>query len=327
MMGIRTLDLFCGGGGGSWGAQAAGADIICGIDAAPFAIATYKRNFPRAKAVEMMLDEGSRPSDIPRLGKIDLLLASPECTNHTCARGSRTRDEMSRLTARYVLNFARDLVPRWVVVENVLNMKNWDGYLPLIDELQELGYYVLPQQLDASRLGVPQKRQRLFLLCDREAVPGPVPLRTGKPKTGESVVDMSGGWKSRPVGPGTHAKPTLERIERGIAALGRGVPFLVVYYGTDGSGGWHPLDRTLRTLTTLDRFGLLSWDGCTPMLRMLQVPELKKAMGFGKDFALEDGPRRERIRILGNGVCPPVMKAIISVLIGTDNRALSIAAG
>src|SRR5450759_1746859 len=111
MMGIRTLDLFCGGGGSSWGAQAAGADIICGIDAAPFAVSTYQRNFPRAKAVEMMLDELSGPGDVPNLGKIDLLLASPECTNHTCARGSRPRDEMSRLTARYVLNFARGLSP------------------------------------------------------------------------------------------------------------------------------------------------------------------------------------------------------------------------
>jgi DNA (cytosine-5)-methyltransferase 1 len=325
-MGPRTLDLFCGGGGSSWGAQAAGAEIVCGIDAAPFAVTTYKRNFPKAKAVEMTLDEDSGPADIPDLGKIDLLLASPECTNHTCARGSRPRDEMSRLTARYVLNFARDLMPRWVVVENVVHMKSWDGYLPLIDELQGLGYYVLPQQLDASKLGVPQKRRRLFLLCDREAVPSLVPLQTGKPKSGKSVVDLLSDWKSRPVGLGTHAKPTLERIERGIAALGRGVPFLVVYYGTDGSGGWHPLDRPLRTLTTLDRFGLLSWDGETPMLRMLQVPELKKAMGFGKGFNLEEGPRRERIRILGNGVCPPVMKAIVSTLIGSGNQALLMAA-
>ena len=79
-MGIRTLDLFCGGGGSSWGARSAGADIVCGIDAAPFAVKTYKRNFPAAQAVEMMLDEKSGPADLPDLGEIDLLLASPECT-------------------------------------------------------------------------------------------------------------------------------------------------------------------------------------------------------------------------------------------------------
>lgn len=325
-MSIRTLDLFCGGGGSSWGARAAGAQIVCGVDASPYAVATFGRNFPKARAVEMALDEHSSPRDIPGLGRIDLLLASPECTHHTCARGARPRDENSRLTARYVLNFARDLRPRWVVVENVLRMKGWDGYRPLIGELEALGYHVLPQELDASKLGVPQKRQRLFLLCDRWSIPRRVPLRRGKPRAARSVIDMSDRWKSRPVGRGTHAPATLARVECGIAALGRSVPFLVVYYGSDGSGGWQQLDRPLRTLTTLDRFGLLTWDGDTPMMRMLQVPELQAAMGFDPEFDLDLGPRRARVKTLGNGVCPPVMQAIVSTLTGSNAPAMQIAA-
>ena len=325
-MGPRTLDLFCGGGGSSWGARAAGARIVCGVDASPYAISTYSHNFPRARAVEMNLGENSSPRDIHDLGRIDLLLASPECTHHTCARGARPRDENSRLTARFVLNFARELLPRWVVVENVLHMKGWDGYRPLVGELKALGYYILPQELDASKLGVPQKRRRLFLLCDRWAMPRPVPLRRGRPRSARSVIDMSERWKSRPVGPDSHAPATLSRIACGIAALGRGVPFLVVYYGSDGSGGWQSLDRPLRTLTTLDRFGLLTWDGDTPKMRMLQVPELQAAMGFGPDFDLNRGPRRDRIRTLGNGVCPPVMEAIVSSLTGQTAPAIKTTA-
>lgn len=316
-MAIRTLDLFCGGGGSSWGAQAAGAKIVCGVDAAPFAVRTYKRNFPMAKAVETFLTEETGLKDFPGIGKIDLLLASPECTNHTCARGSRPRDEMSKMTARYVLNFARELRPRFVVVENVISMRGWAGYKPLVDELENLDYRVLPQVLDASELGVPQKRRRLFLLCERWSMPRPVPLMAGEPLTGYSVVDLSGRWTSRAVTSDSHAPATLARIQRGIDALGREVPFLVVYYGTDGSGGWHSLDKPIRTLTTLDRFGLLTWDGDKPMLRMLQVPELKAAMGFGASYQIDEGPRRERIRVLGNGVCPPVMTAIVHSLTGT----------
>lgn len=323
-MALRTLDLFCGGGGSSWGARAAGADVVCGVDAAPYAVATFRRNFPQANAVEMTLDENSGPGDIPDLGNIDLLLASPECTNHGSARGARPRDEASRMTARYVLNFARDLLPRWVVVENVLHMKGWEGYRPLVGELEGLGYHVLPQELDASRLGVPQKRQRLFLLCDRQEMPRAVPLRRGSAPPAASVVEFSDRWKSRCVGPGTHAPATLARIACGIDALGAGVPFLVVYYGSDGSGGWQPLDRPLRTMTTLDRFGLVTWDGTTPMMRMLQVPELKAAMGFGEEFNLEHGSRRDRIKILGNGVCPPVMEAIIATLTGANGRAIQM---
>jgi DNA (cytosine-5)-methyltransferase 1 len=39
-------------------------------------------------------------------------------------------------------------------------------------------------------------------------------------------------------------------------------------------------------------------------MRMLQVSELKKAMGFKRDYKMKQGTRRENIKILGNGVCP-----------------------
>jgi DNA (cytosine-5)-methyltransferase 1 len=77
------------------------------------------------------------------------------------------------------------------------------------------------------------------------------------------------------------------------------------------------LNRPLRTLTTLDRFGLVSGLGKETTLRMLQVPELKRAMGFPDDFKLDRGTRRDRIRLLGNAVCPPVMEAVIKTLIDT----------
>jgi DNA (cytosine-5)-methyltransferase 1 len=312
-MRLRTLDLFCGGGGSSWGAKAAGAKVICGVDAWDLATKTFEDNFDGARGVNMMLNLRSGPDDIEDLGQIDLLLASPECTNHTCAKGSRPRDEESRRTARYVLNFARDLNPRWIVLENVVSMRNWHGYDPLISELKELGYNVLPQVLDAADFGVPQKRRRLFLLCDRDAIPVEVPKgkRTGKAR---HIVQFDGPWESKPLYNERRAADTIARAERAIDALGRKVPFLIVYYGSDGSGGWQPLDRPIRTLTTLDRFGLVTWDGNTPMLRMLQVPELKRAMGFDKEFCLDQGTRRDQIRLLGNGVCPPVMEAIVTSL-------------
>ena len=53
------------------------------------------------------------------------------------------------------------------------------------------------------------------------------------------------------------------------------------------------------------------------MLRMLQVPELMRAMGYGEDYVLDDvRQRRERIRLIGNGVAAPVMSAIVETLIG-----------
>lgn len=321
-MRLRTLDLFCGGGGSSWGAQAAGAEIVCGVDLDGIATETFAANFPQAKAVSMRLDESSTPESIGLSGSIDLILSSPECTNHTCAKGGRERDEGSKRTAVYVLNFARDLQPRWIVLENVVHMRKWHGYHPLVSDLEALGYKVRPQVLNAVDFGVPQTRRRLFLLCDREFMPPEVRPTGAAPKTSWDILDPEGTWNRSPLDNGRRATGTLARAERAIDALGRRKPFLVVYYGSDASGGWQPLDRPIRTLTTLDRFGLVTWDGDTPMLRMLQVPELRRAMGFNSRFVLDKGNRRDRIRLLGNGVCPPVMAAIVQTLIGTMVSAI-----
>lgn len=126
---------------------------------------------------------------------------------------------------------------------------------------------------------------------------------------------LENGWPSKPLRIPGRAAATIERAERGIGALGRGFPFLIVYYGSDGGGGWQRLDRPLRTLTTLDRFGLVTWQGNEPMLRMLQVEELRRAMGIPRNYRFEHGTRRDKIKMIGNGVCPPVMEAVIETLI------------
>lgn len=325
-MKLRTVDLFCGGGGSSWGAKAAGAEIVCGVDAWDLAARTFESNFRKATAIHATLTENCGPETIGKVGRIDLILASPECTNHTCAKGSKPRDEGSKRTARYLLNFASRLKPRFMVLENVVQMRSWHGYNPLIDELRELGYFVTPQVLDAADFGVPQTRRRLFLLCDRNRQPEVVVPRRMKQVPARKILDPEGTWKVTPLDNGRRAAATLARAQRAIDALGRGESFLIVYYGSDGSGGWQPLDRPLRTMTTLDRFGLVTWHGRKPMMRMLQVPELQRAMGFDERFELRHGNRRDQIRLLGNGVCPPVMEAIVSSLTGANESQRLIAA-
>jgi DNA (cytosine-5)-methyltransferase 1 len=120
------------------------------------------------------------------------------------------------------------------------------------------------------------------------------------------------------------ALATLARAKAAIAALGEGAPFLIVYYGSDKAGGWQTLDRPLRTLTTLDRFALVGWENGEPRMRMLQVPELKAAMGIGEGYRLPFGTRRDHIRILGNGVAAPVMQAVVETL--TGSAAVAVAA-
>ena len=312
---IRGLDIFSGAGGSSAGARAAGIEVVAGIDMCATASETFAANFPDSLAVTSRLEDICLDSLSRQIGEIDILLASPECTSHTCAKGGAPRDEASRATAMLVIEYARALRPRWLVLENVIHMRPWSRYDELKCALRDLGYLLEEHVLDATDFGVAQRRRRLFLVGDRKRQPNPkIRKRSGRRRSAKSVLDPEGVWKTSRLFDVKRATATLERAERGFLALGEEASFLLVYYGNDGAGGWQCLDRPLRTITTLDRFALVRHDGREPRMRMLQVPELKRAMGFNKDFDLPVGTRRDRIRLLGNGVCPPVMEAVVRSL-------------
>ncbi len=311
---MRTLDLFCGAGLSSDGARSAGAELVAGVDLCPLATETYSHNFPSALVVNQPLEKITPAKLRDKIGDIDLLLASPECTNHTCAKGSAPRSEKSRATAMQVVRFARTFEPRWIVMENVVHMRPWPRYVELIEALKRMGYGVREQVLDAAFFGVPQKRRRLFVICDREAEPAEILPGNNRVSWVRDVLDPDDIWEMTELFRKGRARDTKARARRAIAALGQGKSFLIVYYGTDGCGGWQPLDRPLRTITTVDRFALVRPSAKGYRMRMLQVPELQRAMGASADFCLAFGTRRDKIKLLGNGVCPPVMKRIVTSL-------------
>ncbi len=316
---VRTLDIFCGGGGSSAGARAAGTEIVAGIDACRVATDTYSANFPNASVVTGLLEDVAMPDLKRRIGSVDLLLASPECRNHTCARGAAPLNEPSRDTALLTIEYARVFQPRWLVLENVIHMRPWSRYDELKDSLRKLGYKLAEYVLNASDFGVPQSRRRLFVMADREQKPDfDVPPEDKDPATAKSILDEPGTWRMSPLFSPRRAKATITKAKRAFATLREGTSFLLVYYGNDGSGGWQPLDRPLRTITTVDRFALVEHDGDMWRMRMLQVPELRRAMGHSDDFKLPVGTRRDRIKLLGNGVCPPVMEAVVRSLVSRD---------
>lgn len=316
---VRALDMFCGAGGSSVGAAAAGVEIVSGIDVCPIATETYEANFPCAEVIQNRLECIDLADLKRRVGRVDLLLASPECRNHTCARGAAPRDEASRETALLTIEYARVFEPRWLVLENVIHMRPWSRYDELKDGLRQLGYKLEERVLNSSDFGVPQSRRRLFLLGDREQEPrSELASRVEHPVPARHILDEPGTWRMSPLFSPRRAAATVAKAKRAFAALGDRTSFLLVYYGNDGSGGWQRLDRPLRTITTVDRFALVEHDGKMWRMRMLQVPELRKAMGHGNDFKLPVGTRRDRIKLLGNGVCPPVMEAVVRSLVSGE---------
>lgn len=320
-MSLRFVDLFCGGGFGARGAVQAGATPVLGVDSWDVAVRTYGDNFPSADVVCSPIQDLS-PRALAKRYEPDVLLTSPECTSHSVARGARPACELSRETAIGIVPWLRWMRPRWLIVENVRRMKKWSRHDELIETIESYDYRVSDLHLNAAEFGTPQSRKRMFLICSREGVEiaSEDLLRAhGKgPKDAASIIDWSDRYRSAPLYKAGRAKSTIERAERAIEALGPGVPFLIVYYGSDGAGGWQQLDVPLRTVTTLDRFGLVTWKSREPFLRMLQPPELIRAMGAGTKHQLRFGSRREQIKLCGNGVCSPVMEVIFRKLARID---------
>ncbi len=326
---IRAFDLFCGAGGSSCGARSAGIKVIGGIDAWSVATDTFALNFPSGRVWNARIETLSAKQIASEIGGIDLLLASPECTNHTFAKGKRCATEsaeLSRKTANHVIRFAKAFKPRWIAVENVVSMKRWEYYSEWKRRLARLEYRITEFICDAQDFGVPQSRRRLFVLFDRKQEPQVPIVNEQAPIPVEDVLEMREhtngfNYKMSPVFDShrRRAEGTLQRARRAIAAIGPKKPFLIVYYGSDRAGGWQELARPLRTITTLDRFALVKPSKNGHVMRMLQPPELAKAMGFPASYSWPDVSRRERIRLIGNAVAPPVMSEVLRALCGLEH--------
>ncbi|MGB7327701.1 MAG: DNA cytosine methyltransferase [Rubripirellula sp.] len=315
---IRTLDLFCGVGGSSRGAAMAGATPVAGLDMWDLAANAYQVNFPSAQAYRMKASSLKPQRVLDEVGEIDLMLASPECTAHSVAKGKKPGCEKSRGTAFEVIRFAKELKPRWIVVENVMQMQRWPRFDEWITKLRKLGYHIDFGVLDARYFSTPTSRRRLFVICDRERMPS---LPKQERETAKTVAGLLGRgecpespWPLSEVYVPERATATIERADRAIATLGRKTPFIMVYYGSDGAGGYQRLDRPLRTVTTLDRFAYVRPSKSGHEMRMLQPSELAAAMGFPSNHKLPKSTRREKIKLIGNAVCPRVMAEIVKKL-------------
>ncbi|WP_279153545.1 DNA cytosine methyltransferase [uncultured Pseudomonas sp.] len=323
---IRAFDMFCGAGGASLGAREGGATIVGGVDLWKPAIESFKLNFPEANVFHKDLRELTPEEVLAKTGPIDLLISSPECTHHTCARGAKPRSEESRDTAFQVIRYASVMKPRWITLENVVHMKPWARYDELKEELARLNYKVHEQIIDSSHFGVAQRRRRLFMIAELNGQPQKVEPLNPTYLNVWDILAPEGTYKMSPLRTERRAKDTLKRAERAIAEVGEHKAFLIVYYGSDGAGGWQKMEEPLRTITTVDRFAYVRPTPDGHMMRMLQPDELRRAMGFPASYIFPDVTRRDRVKLMGNAVCSPVMESIVSSLYAQLRKEKSRAA-
>ena len=122
---LEAADLFCGAGGTTTGAEMSGrVKVVLAVNCWPTAIASHKANHPNAMHVCKRIEHVDPRAD-KSLPEFDLLMASPECTHHSIARGGRPIDDQRRATPWDVLNWVSVRRPKWLLVENVREFRDW----------------------------------------------------------------------------------------------------------------------------------------------------------------------------------------------------------
>lgn len=164
---MKFLDLFAGIGGFRLGMESAGHECIgfCEID--KFARKSYKAIHDTKGEVE--LHDITRVADesVRGIGSVDVICGGFPCQAFSIA-GNRRGFEDTRGTLFFeIARFASILRPRYLFLENVKGLLNHDRgatFATILRTLDELGYDVEWQVLNSKDFGVPQNRERVFII-------------------------------------------------------------------------------------------------------------------------------------------------------------------
>ena len=177
---MQFLDLFAGIGGFRLGMESAGHECIgfCEID--KFARASYKAIHDTKGEIELHDITTVSDESIRRIGRVDIICGGFPCQAFSIA-GARRGFEDTRGTLFFeIARFASILRPKYLFLENVKGLLNHDGgatFETILGALDELGYNVEWQILNSKDFGVPQNRERVFIVghlrgeCTRRVFP------------------------------------------------------------------------------------------------------------------------------------------------------------
>jgi DNA (cytosine-5)-methyltransferase 1 len=161
--GMKTVDLFCGCGGMSLGFARAGFDIVAAFDSWKEAIDVYSANFDHPAHVCDMHDDDSLKA--VKAYRPDVIVGGPPCQDFSSAGPNRPSSKRAGLLERFV-DVIESVRPKFFVMENVPRSRLRPVFTRAEKRLHALGYGLTLRVLDASLCGVPQTRQRMFLVGD-----------------------------------------------------------------------------------------------------------------------------------------------------------------
>lgn len=192
---MNALSIFSGCGGMDIGVEKAGFKVISAIEKDLHASASLSNWYQNQGRKDIVITDDIRnidPVDFTDK-KIDLLFGGPPCQAFSVAgKRNALKDERGQLLFE-VVRFASMIKPKGIIVEQVKGLlsavdeKGEKGavFTRFVNELSHLGYVIKWQVLNSADYGIPQKRQRLFIVAtlDKNGFKFPNPTHSPKSKS------------------------------------------------------------------------------------------------------------------------------------------------
>lgn len=164
---MKFIDLFAGIGGFRLGMESAGHECVAFCEIDKFARASYKAIHNTEGEIELHDITTVTDEEIRNIGHVDVICGGFPCQAFSIA-GARRGFEDTRGTLFFeIARFAAILKPKYLFLENVkglLNHDKGDTFETILSALDELGYDVEWQVLNSKDFGVPQNRERVFII-------------------------------------------------------------------------------------------------------------------------------------------------------------------
>ena len=328
---VKTLSLFSGGGGLDIGFHDSGFDIVQMVELKAKYVQTLQKNSQQGKWLE-----GSKPicTDIrdysPDLDlRVDFIIGGPPCQTFSAAGRrvagvSGTTDPRGTLFQEYV-RILKLLQPKGFLFENVYGITGANGgkvWQEIQEAFRQVGYSIYFRILDAADYGVPQHRERLFIVGLKQGkylfpypTHGPDSLDK-QPYYAASIAVKNADISNIELGLGGKFGHLLQDIPPGLNysfyTKEMGYPNPIFSWRSKFSDFLYKADPNTPTRTIKAQGGQytgpFSWDN-----RRFSLAELKRLQTIPDDYKIV-GNRQVAIEQIGNSV-PPQMARILALSI------------
>lgn len=179
----KSISLFSGAGGMDIGIREAGFDILAEIESDEHCCATLKANAERQRVDTQIIQDDIRKIDPDKLlknigidkGDLDLLFGGPPCQSFSLAGKQLGLCDERGLLLFEIIRFAKALKPKVILLEQVKGLLSSKGngkrrgevFEKFLSELEAINYTPKWRVILAADYGVPQLRERLFVIATR----------------------------------------------------------------------------------------------------------------------------------------------------------------